>query len=110
MLRAIALATLAVTALALQAQPIEVDSEVPFIPEDRPLEGLVITLDAGHGGFSTQPGYSGSARGVESRVVEGDLNMLVAAQLRHHLIRGGATVHMTRWDDRKVTLVPVRDR
>jgi gamma-D-glutamyl-L-lysine dipeptidyl-peptidase len=104
MLRAAALATLAIASLALQAQPIEVESEIPFVPEGRPLEGLVITLDPGHGGFSTQPGYSGSARGTESRVVEGDLNMLAAAQLRHHLIRGGATVHMTRWDDRKVTL------
>ncbi len=80
----------------------ELEGDIPFYPEGRPLEGLVITLDAGHGGFSHQPGYSGSARGVKSRVVEENLNMLVAAQLRHHLQAAGAQVHMTRWDDRKV--------
>lgn len=79
-------------------------AERPFFPEGKPLEGLVITLDAGHGGFSHQPGYSGSARGVNSGVVEENLNMLVTAQARWHLINGGAQVHMTRWDDRKVTL------
>ncbi|MCC6547883.1 N-acetylmuramoyl-L-alanine amidase [Candidatus Sumerlaeota bacterium] len=74
----------------------------PFEPEGRPLEGLVITLDAGHGGFAHQPGYTGSARGVKSRAVEGDLNMLVTAQLYHHLKAAGAVVYMTRLDDRKV--------
>lgn len=84
-------------------QPLAVPQATrPFEPQGRPLEGLVITLDAGHGGSSHQPGYSGSARGVNSRVVEGDLNILVASQLRHHLIDAGATVHMTRLDDRKV--------
>jgi N-acetylmuramoyl-L-alanine amidase len=28
--------------------------------------------------------------------------MRVSAQVRHHLIKAGAEVHMTRWDDRKV--------
>lgn len=45
--------------------------------QGRPLEGLIITIDPGHGGSAHQPGY-GSARGVNSRVIEGDLNMLVA--------------------------------
>ena len=84
--------------------PLALAPETPFTPEGKPLKGLIITLDAGHGGFSHQEGYSGSARGVKSRVVEQDLNMLVAAQLRHHLIAAGAKVYMTRWDDRKVTL------
>jgi hypothetical protein len=80
-----------------------VDAAQPFFPEGRPLEGLIITLDPGHGGSAHQPGYSGSARGVNSGVVEGDLNMLVAGHLRHHLVNAGAKVYMTRWDDRKVT-------
>lgn len=80
--------------------------EKPFFPEGRPLEGLVITLDPGHGGSSHTAGYSGSARGVGSRVVEQDLNMLVAAQLFHHLQAAGAKVYLTRRDDRRVTLNP----
>ncbi|MBX7244775.1 MAG: N-acetylmuramoyl-L-alanine amidase [Candidatus Sumerlaeaceae bacterium] len=91
------------TAVALQAQPVEISAEVPFTPDRIPLEGLVITLDAGHGGSAHQPGYAESARGTKSRVVEGDLNMLVAGELRHHLLDAGAEVHMTRWDDRRVT-------
>ncbi len=88
------------------AQPIEVDSQPPFYPKGRPLEGLVITLDPGHGGSAHQEGYHGSARGTNSRIVEGDLNMLVAAEVRHYLMQAGATVYMTRWDDRKVTYGP----
>ncbi|MCC7393095.1 N-acetylmuramoyl-L-alanine amidase [Candidatus Sumerlaeota bacterium] len=83
------------------AEYVEVDAQRPFEPEGRPLEGLIITLDAGHGGFAHQPGYTGSARGVKSRVVEGDLNMLVAGELYHHLKGAGARVYMTRLDDRK---------
>jgi cell wall-associated NlpC family hydrolase/N-acetylmuramoyl-L-alanine amidase len=89
--------------VALAVEPLDVEGPVPFRPEGRPLEGLVITLDAGHGGSSHQDGYAGSARGAESRVVEGDLNMRVAVMVRHHLMSSGARVHMTRWDDRKVT-------
>lgn len=85
------------------AQPIAVEGETPFYPEGKPLNGLIITVDPGHGGSPHQDGYHGSARGVKSRVVEGDINMLVAAELRHHLVGAGATVHMTRLDDRKVT-------
>jgi len=96
-------AVLSIAPVAALAQPVEVDAAQPFFPEGRPLEGLIITLDPGHGGSAHQPGYSGSARGVNSGVVEGDLNMLVAGHLRHHLVNAGAKVYMTRWDDRKVT-------
>lgn len=90
----------------LSAAPLEVKAEKPFEPEGKPLEGLVITIDAGHGGSAHQAGYSGSARGVKSNVIEGDLNMRVAAELRWHLVNAGAKVYMTRWDDRRVTLNP----
>ncbi|MBX3730448.1 MAG: N-acetylmuramoyl-L-alanine amidase [Candidatus Sumerlaeia bacterium] len=86
--------------------PVPDDYEPPFFPEGRPLEGLVITIDAGHGGSSFSGGYHGSARGTVTRVVEGDLNMHVTALLYHHLKDAGASVHMTRRDDRKVTLGP----
>lgn len=84
------------------AETLDVPADRPFVPEGRPLDGLTVTIDPGHGGFAHQPGYTGSARGVNSRVVENDLNMLVAAQLRHYLHQAGAHVVMTRLDDRRV--------
>ena len=84
--------------------PIPDDYEPPYHPEGKPLEGLVITVDPGHGGSSFSEGYHGSARGINSRVVEGDLNMLVSGLVYHHLKDAGAEVHLTRRDDRKVTL------
>ena len=99
-----------VIAVSTWAQPLEVAADKPFVPTERVLAGLVITLDAGDGGASHSDGYlphaSGSGdsvRGVKSGQVEDDLNMLVAAQLWHYLRKAGAVVHMTRWDDRKVT-------
>jgi N-acetylmuramoyl-L-alanine amidase len=86
------------------AQAIDVDAEPVTLDRSRDLQGLVITIDPGHGGSSFSEGYSGSARGVNSRLVEGDLNMKVAGALRHMLQRAGASVHMTRWDDRKVSM------
>jgi len=80
------------------------EPERPFTPSGRPLEALVITIDPGHGGAAWAEGYAGGVRGPATGLVEGDLNMLVAAHLQHHLKRAGATVYLTRWDDRKVTL------
>ncbi len=99
------IAPLAVVATMSPAQPVAIpdDYAPPFFPGGRPLEGLVITLDPGHGGSSFSEGYHGSARGVNSRVVEGDLNMRVAGLVFHHLRDAGAEVHLTRRDDRKVT-------
>jgi len=106
MLRSLPTSVILAAMLAGSAQaesiPIPADYKPPFKPEAEPLEGLIITIDPGHGGSSYAPGYSGSARGVKSRVVEGDLNMTVTALLYHHLKDAGAQVHMTRRDDRKV--------
>lgn len=93
---------LALAGFAAADEPIPVEFAPVFQPDGKPLEGLVITVDAGHGGSAHQPGYSGSARGVKSRVVEGDLNLRVALLLDHLLRQGGAEVHLTRRDDRKV--------
>jgi N-acetylmuramoyl-L-alanine amidase/cell wall-associated NlpC family hydrolase len=86
--------------------PLPLPAERPFMPEGRTLEGLVITIDAGHGGASFAAGHAGNARGVVTRSNEQDLNMLVTAHLYHLLIEAGATVFMTRRDDRRVTLNP----
>ncbi|MBN1477999.1 N-acetylmuramoyl-L-alanine amidase [Candidatus Sumerlaeota bacterium] len=105
MARSLIGALAALVATATLAQPIEFpDAERPFRPEGDPLRGLVITIDPGHGGSSSQPGYAGSARGVRSGVVEGDLNMRVAGLLYYHLRNAGARVTITRRDDRRVTL------
>jgi len=53
----------------------EVDG-LPYQPEGRPLEGLVITLDAGHGGSAHQQGIMERPRRAEQDR-GGDLNMLV---------------------------------
>jgi N-acetylmuramoyl-L-alanine amidase/cell wall-associated NlpC family hydrolase len=103
-IRSLVLAALLASTGLLPARevPIPEGYVPPFFPEGKPLEGLTITIDAGHGGSAFSPGYSGSARGINSRVVEGDLNMVVTALLYHHLKDAGAKVHMTRRDDRKM--------
>lgn len=97
---------IATSAFAVSEIPVPDDYVPPFFPEGHPLVGLVITIDPGHGGSSFSSGYHGSARGINSRVVEGDLNMAVSGLVYHHLKNAGATVFMTRQDDRKVTLGP----
>lgn len=92
------------------ADTLDIEGFKPFTSEGKPLKGLIITLDAGHGGYAHQPGYTGSARGVNSKSVENDLNMLVAAEVRHYLSEAGAEVHMTRWDDRKVAPITELER
>lgn len=57
------------------------------------LEGMVIAIDAGHGG------YDGGAVGRRSRVQEKDLNLDVAMCLRLLLRSQGAQVIMTRAGD-----------
>ncbi|MFB9329488.1 N-acetylmuramoyl-L-alanine amidase CwlD [Paenibacillus aurantiacus] len=57
-----------------------------------PLSGKTIVLDAGHGGVD---GGAVSKQGV----VEKDLNLAIALQLRDYLQQAGALVHMTREGD-----------
>jgi N-acetylmuramoyl-L-alanine amidase len=55
----------------LFAQVIDVpEAQIPFTPAEKPLQGLIITLDAGHGGSAHTGGYAGSARGVNSKVMK----------------------------------------
>ena len=99
--------SLAAAAVALQGLQPPLPVERPFVPQGRPLEGLTITIDPGHGGASHAAGYTGSARGVQSRYPEQDLNLKVAAHLVNLLRLAGADVRLTRSDDSRMTLNPL---
>ncbi len=61
------------------------------------LKGVVIVIDAGHGGSS-----SGTDGFISSGPNEKELNLLLARQLEERLKSYGATVYMTRSDDSTV--------
>lgn len=63
----------------------------------KPLANLKIVLDPGHGGKET--GASGPTGYLEK-----DLNLVVSKLLRDELVKRGATVVMTREDDRELSL------
>lgn len=63
----------------------------------KPLANLKIVLDPGHGGKET--GASGPTGYLEK-----DVNLLVSKLLRDDLVKRGATVVMTREDDKEVSL------
>ncbi|MEH1874585.1 N-acetylmuramoyl-L-alanine amidase [Nostoc sp.] len=64
----------------------------------KPLANLKIVLDPGHGGKET--GASGPTGYLEK-----DLNLVVSKLLRDDLVKRGATVVMTREDDKELSLV-----
>ncbi|WP_071190253.1 N-acetylmuramoyl-L-alanine amidase [Trichormus sp. NMC-1] len=70
----------------------------PNIQNKKPLSGIKILLDPGHGGkesgSSGLPGYLAK-----------DVNLVLSKLLRDELVKRGATVVMTREDDRDVSLV-----
>ena len=80
--------------LALQAWN-KTDTNVSSAPADIPgtLDGLVILVDAGHGG------YDGGARCRDSGVWEKEINLAVARQVKRALTQRGALVIMTRDED-----------
>jgi len=64
----------------------------------KPLSGIKILLDPGHGGAeSGAPGPNG--------YLEKDLNLVVSKLVRDELVARGATVVMTREEDRQLSLV-----
>ncbi|MFN3684114.1 MAG: N-acetylmuramoyl-L-alanine amidase [Fimbriimonadaceae bacterium] len=101
------LLSVALAAAGLQGLQPPLPVERPFVPQGRPLEGLAITIDPGHGGASHAAGYTGSARGVESRYPEQDLNLKVSVHLVNLLRMAGADVRLTRTDDGRMTLNPL---
>lgn len=64
----------------------------------QPLTGIKILLDPGHGG--KEPGAAGPTGYLEKNV-----NLTVSKLLRDELVKQGATVVMTREDDKDVSLV-----
>ena len=64
---------------------------------DKPLSGIKILLDPGHGG--KESGASGPTGYLEK-----DLNLVVSKLLRDELVKRGATVVMTREDDKEISL------
>ncbi|WP_414542173.1 N-acetylmuramoyl-L-alanine amidase [Nostoc sp. CCY0012] len=66
--------------------------------QQRPLSGLKILLNAGHGGEEL------GAAGPTGYLAK-DLNLVVTKLLRDELVRRGALVVMTREDDRDLSLV-----
>lgn len=62
-------------------------------PETKRLRGLVVAVDAGHGGSNT------GAQGEKSKRFEKEFTLDVAQRLKTYLERSGATVLMTRTTD-----------
>ncbi|MFB2833833.1 N-acetylmuramoyl-L-alanine amidase [Floridanema evergladense] len=72
-------------------------SPTPSSQIEKPLTGITILLDPGHGG--TEPGAAGP-----NGYLEKDANLSVSRLLRDQLVARGATVLMTREDDKTVSL------
>jgi photosystem II stability/assembly factor-like uncharacterized protein/N-acetylmuramoyl-L-alanine amidase len=72
-------------------------------PDDPPLKGAVIVVDPGHGGQSYSKSYTGGTRGVTSKQTESELNLKVAVELARVLRDQGATVHLTREADHRLS-------
>jgi N-acetylmuramoyl-L-alanine amidase len=68
-----------------------------------PLAGAIIVVDAGHGGQRYSKSYTGGTRGVVSGLTESELNLRVAFDLEKLLKENGATVHMTRVADHRLS-------
>ena len=62
----------------------------------KPLTGAVIVVDPGHGGQGYSRSYTGGTRGTDSKLTESELNLRVGFALAEELERLGATVHLTR--------------
>ncbi|HVK13627.1 MAG TPA: N-acetylmuramoyl-L-alanine amidase [Gemmataceae bacterium] len=71
--------------------------------EAPPLEGAVIVVDPGHGGQRYSKSYTGGTRGVASRLTESELNLRVGLELAKLLREKGATVHLTREADHRLS-------
>lgn len=71
--------------------------------DNGPLSGAVIVVDPGHGGQRYSKSYTGGTRGPVSRVTESELNLRVALELARLLKENGATVHLTRVGDHRLS-------
>lgn len=67
-----------------------------YIPGSLPLQGKIIVLDAGHGGYD----QGASSKGL----IEKEINLKTAFYLKQELAKMGATVFMTRESDKFISL------
>lgn len=74
----------------------------------RPLRGIRICVDPGHGGQTRMSSthYTGGAVGVSTRQTESDVNLRVSLLLQQYLEAAGAEVVMTRVSDDRCTRNP----
>ena len=63
------------------------------------LLGKVIILDAGHGGVD--------AGATSGKIIEKDLNLILAKKLEKQLVSRGATVYLTREDDKDLSTTTI---
>ncbi len=75
----------------------------PNRAENNILQGKLIVIDAGHGGSDT--GAVGP-----SKVMEKNVTLAIAQELRQLLVNGGAAVLMTRTTDRSVAYAGAADK
>ena len=75
----------------------------PLRADGPPLAGAVVVVDPGHGGQAYSKSYTGGTRGVASKVTEGELNLRVGVALAEILREQGATVHLTRVADHRLS-------
>ena len=71
--------------------------------DDLPLAGAVVVVDPGHGGQAYSRSYTGGTRGVASKQTESALNLRVGLELAVLLRERGATVHLTREADHRLS-------
>ncbi len=69
--------------------------------KERPKNKLVVCLDPGHGGSDQGTVHNG--------IVESKMNLTIAKALKKQLEKEGATVYMTRTEDKKVSLTDRTD-
>src|SRR5262245_49825405 len=77
---------------------------------DPPLKGAVIVVDPGHGGQRYSKSYTGGTRGTASKLTESELNLRVGLELEKFLTAKGATVHLTRTGDHRLSREGSSDR
>ena len=90
-----------VSSIQNPSQALALANERPKTQNSQPLSGIKILLDPGHGG----PEDSGSTGPTGYK--EKEVNLVVSKLVREQLLARGATVYMTREDDRDV---PLQDR
>lgn len=71
---------------------------------ESPLRGMVLVLDAGHGGTGTEGPYAGPGAIGCGGAMEREVNLDVVLRLQRLLARSGATILLTRQDAGYVSL------